>query len=296
MWKQSLLSWPSRSQIIQTNAETVTDQISTNMNEALNRLTPLKSDANYGRHALSSEAETLLGLRSDLESLIEQGTIISATPYQYDVGQWLESGCVLTPQQARNTLAIKLRDQIDAHRPNTNTHCIAVMVSASNLASFASQLDSVTSVLCFPDWMQTARQAKALTTNEQNKMHVPAPIVQPRFKPKATVNTHPLYEYERHQAAQIATLESLASDATNVIGKLGVLAAKRSSTMDELKEQINALKALKGNVWSAKFSGSLDSMASQLKNTDVSTNHQYTIMSLLLSDKPLTFFEELLNA
>ncbi|MGD8230714.1 hypothetical protein [Vibrio sp. TRT 1302] len=290
------LTWPSAAQTIQTSAEQVTDQIGTNMNEAVNRLTLLESDANYGRHSLSAEAEALLGLRGDLESLIEQGTIISATPYQYDVGQQLESGCVLTPQQARNTLALKLQDQIDTHRPNTSTHCIVVMVSASNLASFASLLDSVTSVLCFPDWMQTARQAKALTTNEQSKMHVPAAIIQPRFKPKATVNAQPLYEYEQHQAGQIATLESLASDVTNVIGKLGALAAKRSAKMDELKEQINALKALKGNVWSAKFSGSLDSMASQLKNTDVSTNHQYTIMSLLLSDKPLTFFEELLNA
>ena len=290
------LTWPNTAQIIQTNAETVTDQIGTNMNEAVNRLTHLKSDANYGRHALSSEAETLLGLRGDLESLIEQGTIISTSPYQYGVGQRLDSGCVLTPQQARNILAAKLQDQIDTHRPNTNTHCIAVMVSASNLVSFASQLANITLVLCFPDWMQTARQAKALITHEQSKMHVPEAIVQPRFKPKATVNAQPLYQYEQHQAAQIATLESLASDATNLIGKLGALAAKRSAKMDELKEEINALKALKGNVWSAKFSGSLDSMASQLKNTDVSTNHQYTIMSLLLSDKPLTFFEELLNA
>lgn len=286
------LTWPRSAQTIQTSAEQVTDQIGTTMNEAVNRLTPFESDANYGRHSLSSEAEALLSLRGDLESLIEQGTIISATPYQYDVGQ----GCVLTPQQARNKLALKLQDQIDTHRPNTNTHCIAVMVSASNLASFASLLNSVTSVLCFPDWMQTARQAKVLTVNEQSKMHVPAAVVQPRFKPKATVNAQPLYEYEQHQAGLIATLESLASDATNVIGKLGALAAKRSAKMDELKAQINVLKDLQGSVWSAKFTGSLDSMASQLKNTDVPTNHQYTIMSLLLSEKPLTFFEELLNA
>ncbi|EEX94349.1 hypothetical protein VIOR3934_19810 [Vibrio orientalis CIP 102891 = ATCC 33934] len=290
------LTWPSAAQTIQASAEQVTDQIGITMNDAVSRLTNLESDANYGRHSLSSEAEALLGLRGDLESLIEQGTIISATPYQYDVGQQLESGCVLTPLQARDTLAAKLQDKIDTHRPNTSTHCIAVMISASNLASFASQLANVTSVLCFPDWMQTARQAKALTTNDQNKMHVPAPIVQPRFKPKATANAQPLYEYEQHQAGQIATLESLANDATNVIGKLSVLAAKRSAKMDELKAQINALKALQGSVWSAKFTGSLDSMASQLKNTNVPTNHQYTIMSLLLSEKPLTFFEELLNA
>lgn len=296
MWRQSPLSWPSSSQAIQTSAEQVIDQIGTRMNDAVSRLTPLESDANYRRHALSSDAEALLGLRGDLESLIEQGTIISATPYQYEVGQRLESGCVLTPQQAQVTLAAKLQDQIDTYRPFASSHCIAVMISAPNLASFAKQLADVTSVLCFPDWMQSARQANALTTNERSKMHVPAPIIQPRFKPQATVNAQPLYEYEHYQAGQIASLESLASDATNVIGKLGALAAKRSAKMTELKTQINALKALDGSVWSAKFTGSLDSMASQLKNTDVPTNHQYTIMSLLFSDKPLTFFEELLNA
>lgn len=290
------LTWPNAAQTIQTSAETVTDQIGTTMNDAVSRLTPLESDANYGRHALSADAQSLLGLRGDLESLIEQGSIISATPYQYAVGQRLESGCVLTPQQARDTLAAKLQDQIDTHRPNTSTHCIAVMVSASNLVSFASQLANITLVLCLPDWMQTVRQAKALITHEQSKMHVPAPIVQPRFKPQATVNAQPLYDYGQHQAGQIATLESLASDTTDVIGKLGALAAKRTAKMDELKSQINALKALQGSVWSAKFTGSLESMASQLKNTNVPTNYQYTVMSLLLSDKPLTFFEELFNA
>ncbi|MEZ9233236.1 hypothetical protein AB4259_19365 [Vibrio amylolyticus] len=295
------ISWPTTAQTIQTSAETVTDQVGTEINNALSRLTPLVGDANYGRHPLSVEAGALLGLRDDLNNLIQQGTVISATPYQFEVGQKLESGYYLTPNNARDTLAAKMRDQLDHHRPqgtgpNGSIHCIAVMLSASNKESFASRLSSITQVFTLPDWMQTARQAQALTTHKRDKMHVPAAIVQPRFKPKGTVNAMPLFDYEHHQAAQIATLESLASDATNVIGKLSALATKRAGTMAKLKADINALKLLQGSVWALKFTGTPESIASQLQNTAMPTTHQHTIMSLMLSSEPLTFFEELLNA
>ncbi|WP_295894142.1 hypothetical protein [uncultured Vibrio sp.] len=295
------LSWPTTAQTIQTSAETVTDQISTEMNTALSRLTPLVSDANYQRHPLSNEAAALLGLRDDLNKLVEQGTVISATPYQFEVGQKLESGYYLTPNNARDTLAAKMRDQLDHHRPqgtgpNGSIHCIVVMLSAANKHSFASNLSGITQVFTLPDWMQTSRQAQALTTLERDKLHVPAAIVQPRFKPKATVNAQPLYDYERHQAGQIATLESLASDSTHVIGKLGALAAKRASTMAKLTADMNALKNLQGSVWAVKFTGTPESIASQLQNTAMPNTHQHTIMSLMLSSESLTFFEELLNA
>ncbi|MGF1696543.1 hypothetical protein L4C54_12785 [Vibrio lamellibrachiae] len=297
----TLITWPTSAQTIQTSAETVTDQIGTEMNNALSRLTPLESDANYGRHPLSVEAGALLGLRDDLEALIEQGTVISATPYQYEVGQRVESGHYLTPDNARNLLALKLRDQLDHHRPNKDIIlnkplvCIAVMLSDTNKNAFASSLNTITQVFALPDWMQTARQAKALTTHERDKMHVPSPIIQPRFKPMATVNAMPLHDYEHHQAGQIATLESLASDATNVIGKLSALASKRAATMDRLKADINALKNLQGSVWAQKYTGTPESIASQLRNTAMPNNHQHTIMSLMLSHDPLTFFEQLLN-
>lgn len=292
---KSLVSWPNSAQSIQTSAESVTDQIDTTMNEAVSRLSGLESDASFERHPLSNEAGALLGLRGDLESLVSQGTVISATPYQFEVGQKLESGHYLSPEQARTVLVTKLRDQIDHHRPKGTLHCVVVLLSAQNKNSFANELATVTQVFSLPDWMQASRQANALVSNDQNKLHVPAPIVQPRFKPKATVNAAPFYDYEHLQAAEIATLESLASDATNVIGKLGSLASKRSNKMGEIKAQLNALKNLQGSVWAIKLSGSTDSIASQLQNTVMPNTHQHTIMSLLLSDKPLTFFEELLN-
>ena len=294
MWQESPLSWPSSSQSIQTSAEQVTDQIGTTMNDAVSRLTNLESDASYGRHSLSEEASALLGLRSELESLLRTGTVLTATPYQFQVGTKLDSGCYLNPQAAVKVLSGKLRDHADKYRPNGNLHCIALMVTASQLAQFANQLADLVSVFPLPDWCQVARQTKALVTNETDKLHQSAAIVQPRFKPMAKLNANPLHDALHWQGAQIATLESLADDANHVIGKLQALAAKRASKLGDVKAQINALKNLKGSVYAFSVSGSAESIATQISQVGAPNNHQFTVASLLLSHEPMTFFEELL--
>ncbi|MCG9786312.1 hypothetical protein L1D61_04085 [Vibrio mediterranei] len=294
MWKQSPLSWPSSSQAIQTSAEQVTDQIGTTMNDAVSRLTNLESDASYGRHSLSEEASALLGLRGDLESLLRTGTVLTATPYQFQVGTKLDSGCYLNPQAAVKVLSGKLRDHADKYRPNGNIHCIALMVTASQLAQFANQLADLVSVFPLPDWCQVARQTKALVTNETDKLHQSAAIVQPRFKPMAKLNANPLHDVLHWQGAQIATLESLADDANHVIGKLQALAAKRATRLGDVKAQINALKNLNGSVYAFSVTGNAESIATQISQAGAPNNHQFTVASLLLSHDPMTFFEELL--
>ncbi len=294
MWQESPLSWPNSSQSIQTSAEQVTDQIGTVMNDAVSRLTNLESDASYGRHSLSEEASALLGLRGDLESLLRTGSVLTATPYQFQVGTKLGSGCYLNPQAAVEVLSSKLRDHADKYRPNGNLHCIVLMVTASQLAQFANQLADLVSVFPLPDWCQVARQTQALVTNETDKLHQPAAIIQPRFKPMAKLNTNPLHDALHWQGAQIATLESLADDANHVIGKLQALAAKRASKLGDVKAQINALKNLKGSVHAFSVTGNAESIATQISQAGAPNNHQFTVASLLLSHEPMTFFEELL--
>lgn len=299
MWKQSPLSWPSRSQTIQTSAEQVTDQIGTTLNDSVSRLTNLESDANYGRHSLSEEASTLLGLRDELESLLRTGTVLTATPYQFQVGTKLDSGCYLNPQAAVKVLSSKLRDHADKYRPlpktkGGNLHCVALMVTASQLVQFANQLADLVSVFPLPDLCQVARQTQALVTNETDKLLQPAAIAQPRFKPMAKLNANPLQGALHWQGAQIATLESLADDASNVIGKLQILATKRANKLSEIKAQLNALKNLKGSVYAFSATGNTESIATQMSQAGAPNNHQFTVASLLLSHEPMTFFEELL--
>lgn len=294
MWKQSSLSWPSCSKSIQTQSEQVTNQIGATMNDAVSRLTNLESDIRYGRHSLSEEASVLLRLRDELDSLLKTGTVLTATPYQFQVGTKLDSGSYLNPQSAVKVLSGKLRDHADKHRPTGNLHCVAFMVTASQLAQFASQLSDLVSVFPLSDWAQVARQAQAQVTNETDKLHQPTAIAQLRFKPLARLNPKPLYDALHWQGAQIATIESLANDENHVIGKLQSLAAKRANKLGDIKTQINALKSLKGNVYVLSVTGSAESIATQLSQADTPNHHQFTVLSLLLSHEPMTFFEELL--
>ncbi|NOH78510.1 hypothetical protein F0231_02010 [Vibrio sp. RE86] len=294
MWKQSPLSWPSSSQAIQTSAEQVTDQIGTAMNDAVSRLTNLESDASYGRHSLSEEANALFGLRGDLESLLRTGTVLTTTPYQFQVGTKLDSGCYLNPQTAVKVLSSKLRDHADKHRPNGHLHCVALMVTASQLTLFSNQLADIVSVFPLPDWCQVARQTRALVNNETDKFHQSAAIVQPRFKPMSFINVNPLRSSLNLQGTQIATLESLANDESSVIDKLNTLSVKRASKLDEVKAKVNALKNLKGSVYAFSVTGNAESIATQISQAGAPNNHQFTVASLLLSHEPMTFFEELL--
>ncbi|NAW86326.1 hypothetical protein [Photobacterium halotolerans] len=293
-WQQSSLTWPHSAASIQTQAETVTAEVGNTAAQAAGQLEAIAGKVTFQRHPLSTEAEALLGLRAELNALLQSGTVLTVSPYMHQIGSELQSGRYLNPQQAINHLAGKLRDQVDAHRPAGEMHGIAIMLTASQLFEFAKQLTELTAVLNLPDWCQVARFTSALTTNEQTKLHQPAAIVQPRFKPAAALNAQPLRAASSAMRTQLATLASLADDKTTVIDKLATLATKRAQRLAFASDQLNALKSLQGSVWSMPLSGSPHSMSTMLTASTVPGNHPYTIASLLLSHQPLTFFEELL--
>jgi uncharacterized coiled-coil protein SlyX len=291
-WQTASVTLPTES--LQANAETVTNQVGSAMSAAIGQLAPLASDANFARHDLSASAAALLGLRGELQSLLSKGAVLSVSPYQFQVGNAVESGAYLNPQAAVKALAEKLRDLSDANRPTGQLNAVAVMLTASSLTSFATQLAQLTTVLNLPDWCQVARQAKAMSSNDMDKRHQPANIVQPRFKPTANITAATLNGYLSLQGAQIATLESLSSDSTNVIDKLSALATKREQQLSQQSAQINALKTLSGSVYSFALSGVPESIVSQLTQAGAPNSHQFTIASVLLSAEPLPFFEGLL--
>jgi hypothetical protein len=300
MWQQSSLTWSEQANSIQSQAETITDQTGATDNTAVSRLTALQDDANYGRHPLSADAGELLSLRRDLDALLATGTILSATPYQFQVGHSVKGQAYLNPKKAVGTLVKKLNDLADANRPTGQIHVIGIMLTAPTLKTFVERLQQVTAVMSLPEWCRVTRQATGLLTLEKDKLRQPSAIVQPRFQPTAALHPNPLGDYLAYQGAQIAALESLASDATDVIGKLQQLATKRQSKMNQIRQSINALKTLNANVWSSanvwscQISGSLVSVASQLSDAVVPNHEQYTIASLVISNQPMPFFEALL--
>lgn len=293
-WQHCSLNWPPSAASIQQQAESTTAQVAHEAMAATERINALASDANYGRHTLSQDAEALLTLRGELNMLMQQGQVLTVHPYQFQVGDRLSAGCFLNPKNATATLAEKLKDSTDANRPSQSINAIAIMLTVNQLTEFAAQLEQITSVFTLPEWCHVARQAKSEAASATAKMHQPAAITQPRFKPVATLNANPARDYHYWQSAQISTLESLAADKTTVIQKLNALASKRAVYLQEVSQNINALKALSGSVYSAQFAGSANSIATQIEKLSPPNNHQHTIVSLLISTQPLTFWEGLL--
>lgn len=293
-WQQCSLNWPPSAASIKQQAESTTAQVAREAMAATERINALASDASYGRHPLSQDAEALLTLRGELNMLMQQGQVLTVHPYHFQVGDRLSSGCYLNPERAQKVLTKKLLDSIDTHRPNNHMFVIAVMLTASQLDDFANKMKKVSSVFTLPEWCHVTRQAHALSHNATTKMHQPAAITQPRFKPVATLNANPARDYNYWQSAQISTLESLAADKTTVIQKLNALASKRAVHLQEVSQKINALKNLSGSVYSAQFAGTANSIATQIEKLSPPNNHQHTIASLLISTQPLTFWEELL--
>lgn len=291
--QESLLTWPATAESIQTSAEAVTVQVATTMDAALTTLSTIEGDASYGRHALSADADALLGLRADLDALLNTGQILTASPYQLASDH--NENYYLNPQTAIEILAAKLRDPVDRNRPTGTFHGLVVMVNESQLNLFSETLNNLTTVLNFPDWCQAARKSTALLSHSVDKLYQPAAIALPRFKPQANLNAQPLRELLKQQGSQLATLESLANDKVNIVGKLQALAEKRSSHLEQISTAINVLKTFSSSIYSVALTGNTESIATELKQIALPKNDQYTIMSLLLSPQPLTFFEELLH-
>ena len=294
MWRHSSLSWPHDATSIEQDATSVTRQVKPELDAASGRLDALLGDANFGRHSLSEESHALLRLRQELNLLSVKGRVLTVTPYQFEVGERLGSGCYLNPSNASAVLSDKLSDLSDKNKPSGYVHVIALMATAIEIDAFAKRLEDLCRVLTLPDWCQCARQASALSQNEKDKLHQPNAIMQPRFKPSSMVRANPLDAYFHLQAKQIATLESLASDEANVVGKLRELSAKRANALETITSDINALKALRGDVFSMKIGGQVEEIAATLRKSDAPNTHPLTIASLIISQEPMPFFEELL--
>lgn len=291
MWQKTSLTWPTSARDLANQAQGITQSVSQVNQQAIETLVSLTHDANFGRHSLSADAEKSLGLRAKLEALQVTGTVITVSPYQFEVGERLDSGGYLSPDRAIKTLVSKLRDLSDTYRPKGATYGIGVMLTAQTLGEFATNLQTVTQTLTLPDWCQVERQSRTLIDIDTEKYHQPLAVTQPRFKPKALLHAQPFNEFNTTQMAQLATLESLASDRTDVIGKLQALAVKRAEKLTQL---LTSIMDLKGQVYSVALSGTVESMATALQNTAAPNNHQFTVASLILSDTPLTFWKELL--
>ncbi|MCS0406678.1 hypothetical protein ND982_11555 [Vibrio diabolicus] len=293
-WKTASFRWSDSAQKVQTSAESVLTQVEGHSNKAVERIQALKGQVTFARHPLSTNAEALLGLRTELDTLLTSVQVLCVHPYQHGIGAVTQAGHHLAPDEAVTVLANKLKDFNDRHHPKGNLHVVGWMLAENTLANFAAATQAIYEVVNISELGMVSRRVSKEQNLQPEKMTKMEAIVQPRFKPVAPLNQDPLRLVEQWQGAQIAQLESLASDRQTPVDKLAALAEKRAAQLNDWSQAINTLK--QGDVGLHKFavSGTADMIATKLnQSTPPGRENSYTFACMFISAKPLTFVSEL---
>lgn len=293
-WAQSPLNWPPSAASIETAANSVLAGLPTAQQQALTTLNDVAKAVSFTPHALSSDAAGLLHLRDQLNQLLVGGQRVTVTPYDYDVGQVEDSGHYLAPSNAATRLADKLLDTSDPHRPDGNLYVQGLLITANTLDEFATALAALTAMVPIPELCTCTRRVLAEQQHAQTRMQTPTTGLTPKWVPGKHLYA-PLRPAATALGAQLAQLESLAADNQSPIAKLTALANKRATWLNTQQQQLAELKVgLNATLYSLQASGTASSIAGSLSGGLPSFDRAYTAAVLLVSDQPLTFFQELL--
>ncbi|WP_146084747.1 hypothetical protein [Oceanisphaera arctica] len=139
-----------------------------------------------------------------------------------------------------------------------------------------------------------ARRVSAELSHEQDRMQIAAKAITPGWVP-GQHNASPQRAASAALGAQLAQLESLAADAQSPVAKLTALAAKRAAWLTAQSQALTNLKAgLSGALYRVSATGTPSDIAAALLSGLPSYEQPHSAAVLLVSDQPLTFFEELL--
>lgn len=288
-WLNVNASWPQSAQAIKQSAEGILSQVGAVMSEAINKVSATEAKVNINRHDLSTEAEALLNLRTELNNLLVQAKTLTVTPAVYGLG---DDG-FLSTQQAINTLAAKLADNADRHTPANQNHALVLLLSAASPAQLISQLEPICNLLAVPALLAYQRQLQKAASLPSDKMQQNKPALTPRWTQKSALNLQPLRNAAGLLGTQIAQLESLSSDAATPLAKLTALANKRSALITQLQTDLTALANVSGSIWRFAYTGSAAALATELQNTAAPVKQPVSVAMVISSAQPLTFFQEL---
>lgn len=289
-WVNANASWPPSAQAIQDSTDGVLSQVGGVLSDGLGRVAATQAKVSLNRHDLSTDAEALLSLRSNLNNLLVQAKTLTVTPAVYGLG---DDG-FLSTQQAINALAAKLADNADRHTPANQNHALVLLLSAASPAQLVSQLAPICNLLAVPALLAYQRQLQKAASLPAEKMQQNKPALTPRWTQKSALNLQPLRNAAGLLGSQIAQLESLSSDGATPLAKLTALANKRSALITQLQTDLTALANVSGSIWRFAFSGSAAALATELQNTAPPVKQPVSVALVISSQQPLTFFQELL--
>ncbi|WP_447778839.1 hypothetical protein [Aeromonas veronii] len=246
--------------------------------------------AKYRLHPLSEAAAALAGLRSELDRLLVTGRGLTVPPYQHGVGQHQGNQYSLAAPNAVATLAAKLQDGADPLLPTGQLHAIAWLVTGNSESALADALAPLCAILPLPEWCAVLRRLTA----SNDAMSKPTAAKVPRWKADDPLVWNPLRSARSLLGAEIAQLESLAQGTTTPIAQLVILAERRAARLAELKQALDQLAAIHGQLSHWQAQGDAASLAAQLgQSSPPDHSHSMTVGALLLAPSPLTFWQEL---
>ncbi|QTL95523.1 hypothetical protein [Aeromonas jandaei] len=290
IWTNCPLKWPASAGALHDETARVLAVLPQAQQAALDRLQGVAGRAQYRQGQHSAALAALSSLRAELDSALVTGQCLTVTPYQHGVGQLQGEQYSLAAPNAVAALATKLQDGADANCPAGPLHAISWLVTGNSAEALAKVLAPACNILPIPEWCAALRRLTA----SNDLMSQPAAASVPRWKAQEPLLWDPLRSARSLLGAEIAQLESLASQSATPIAKLQALAARRSARLEELSTAIDVLSQMSGQIWCWHGHGDPASLAAQLhESSPPDHSHSMTVAAIILSPSPITFWQEI---
>ncbi|MGM1346531.1 Uncharacterised protein [Serratia liquefaciens] len=205
-------------------------------------------------------------------------SLLTVHPWTYGAAQVTESGPYLSPQNAVDYLAEKLRGAGGAQ------DVIVFLLTSYTLPDFKATLDTMANVFPLPVFMQTARKSAAALQLEATKMQLPGVMGGglPASSPlsvstcRAAMNAQRLTNAAA-QASQGASLEDIDT-------ALASLTALRQQASQAAADALAALQGKSVQVWTYQAHGEPANIAADIINGVPVPDAIYTMGALFAGD------------
>ncbi|WP_065823397.1 hypothetical protein [Photorhabdus australis] len=204
-------------------------------------------------------------------------SMLSVHPFVYGIGQKADSGHYLSPANAINYLANKIRG-------TGNMSAVVLMICAKTHNEFIQHLTQFSAVLPLPVFSQVTRMAKTAERLASTKMQLPGkpgsglPPLQP-FSTSASrmaVNAQ-LIEQAKTQVSAGSSIAGLKSQLIN-------FTTVRQNALQQVTVALNDVRSKSARVWTFSGKGNGALLAEKLRQDIPEQDTVYTLATLFSGD------------
>ncbi|WP_369522890.1 hypothetical protein [Photorhabdus luminescens] len=204
-------------------------------------------------------------------------SMLSVHPFVYGIGQKADSGHYLSPANAINYLANKIRG-------TGNMSAVVLMICAKTHNEFIQHLTQFSAVLPLPVFSQVTRMAKTTERLAITKMQLPGKPGSglPPLQPFSTSTSR--MAVNAQLIAQAETQVSVGSSIAGLKSQLTNFTTVRQNALQQVTAALNGVRNKSARVWvfSGKWNGAL--LAEKLRQDIPEQDAVYTLATLFAGD------------